>query len=400
MRLAALTLAALFLALPAGPAAGKGGGEAAPAPAMDSDPDLVLHEWGTFTTVAGSDGVRLDGVHHDDEGLPAFVHDREREAEGFTGVQVKMETPIVYLYHPRGRTVSLAVEFPRGLLTQWYPGVRSLVPVVGPRPELARGRLDWGTFQVLPPGEGLDRLPEVPRGDPWSHARAVDANVLRVCSLPGPGAREHERFLFYRGLGRFDLSLRVAWKPADALHLENTGKGTLHRPLVLRVEKDRIRAAFLPDLPAGEAASAGALPPETTVEKVMDALAAELTAQGLYEREARAMVRTWRKSYFETPGTRVLVPLPREEVDAILPLEVRPAPGVSVRVLLARVDVLSREDEVRAEEVALVALDAADARERLGRFAEAILRRVAVTSTDPLARERAAELARALGPGR
>ena len=33
-----------------------------------------LHEWGTFTTVAGSDGTLLTGLQREEEELPAFVH--------------------------------------------------------------------------------------------------------------------------------------------------------------------------------------------------------------------------------------------------------------------------------------------------------------------------------------
>jgi hypothetical protein len=33
-----------------------------------------LHEWGTFTTVSGSDGVLLEGLQREEEQLPPFVH--------------------------------------------------------------------------------------------------------------------------------------------------------------------------------------------------------------------------------------------------------------------------------------------------------------------------------------
>ena len=38
-------------------------------------PDYTLHEWGTFTTVIGSDGTHLDGVHREDAPLPGFVYE-------------------------------------------------------------------------------------------------------------------------------------------------------------------------------------------------------------------------------------------------------------------------------------------------------------------------------------
>ena len=48
-----------------------------------------------------------------------------------------------------------------------------------------------------------------------------------------------------------------------------------------------------------------------------------LTREGLYPREARAMVDTWRDSWFEE-GTRLLYIVPRATVDAMLPLEITP----------------------------------------------------------------------------
>jgi hypothetical protein len=33
-----------------------------------------MHEWGTFTTVSGSDGRMLTGLHIEEEHLPPFVY--------------------------------------------------------------------------------------------------------------------------------------------------------------------------------------------------------------------------------------------------------------------------------------------------------------------------------------
>ena len=32
------------------------------------------HEWGTFTSLVGSNGVTQNGMYHEDEHLPDFVH--------------------------------------------------------------------------------------------------------------------------------------------------------------------------------------------------------------------------------------------------------------------------------------------------------------------------------------
>src|SRR5206468_11869733 len=85
--------------------------------------DLTVHEWGTFTSVAGEDGVAIDwdalGCKDD---LPGFVNDF-----GYRGFKwrlrgtVRMETPVMYFYSPREVEASVKVAFPGGLITESYP---------------------------------------------------------------------------------------------------------------------------------------------------------------------------------------------------------------------------------------------------------------------------------------
>ena len=39
--------------------------------------DYTLHEWGTFTSISGSDGVLLPGLEREEEALPMFVKSHE-----------------------------------------------------------------------------------------------------------------------------------------------------------------------------------------------------------------------------------------------------------------------------------------------------------------------------------
>src|SRR5438132_323584 len=48
-----------------------------------SDPGYTVHEWGTFTSFTGSDGVLMDFRSLADSPLPAFVMTRERQAQEF-----------------------------------------------------------------------------------------------------------------------------------------------------------------------------------------------------------------------------------------------------------------------------------------------------------------------------
>jgi len=69
-------------------------------------------------------------------------------------------------------------------------------------------------------------------------------------------------------------------------------------------------------------------------------LADALEKQGLFKEEALAMLETWRLSYFESEGMRVMFVLPRAWTDAQLPLSIS-APADITRVMLGRIELVS-----------------------------------------------------------
>src|SRR5262249_10886500 len=102
-----LSLAGLFAAL---------------APSQRTQPQLIVHEWGTFTSVAGPDGKAigwspLDG--RDD--LPCFVERYRYNNKGTLPGTVRMETPVIYFYAADEMRVNVNVRFNQGAITEWYP---------------------------------------------------------------------------------------------------------------------------------------------------------------------------------------------------------------------------------------------------------------------------------------
>ena len=344
---------------------------AAPA-AAGEDPGYVLHEWGTFTTLADSGGVIVSGIHYDEEALPKFVYRRNSLPADSCPLNMKMETPVIYIYSDVPRDLQIIVNFPKGLMTSWYPLVNGLLPAPATPPGTGQpGMLCWGRVKVLPPNTGLDLAPKVAPDAQWIHARRVDANMLRVEGRDG--RVEHERFLFYRGLGNFTLPTRVRFL-GDTIVFENKSKKTVRAPVFVRVEKGRILSAIGKDVAPGDSLKHAKSLPETTVDKAMAVVETQLRGTGLYDKEARAMVRTWRKSYFETEGLRVLFLMTQDQVDAVLPLSVNPKPREIVRVLLARLDLLTPEQEREAKRCVAEKVSLEEARKRLGRFAEPMMR--------------------------
>src|SRR5436309_1493941 len=92
--------------------------------------DLVVHEWGTFLAMQGSDGVTLDGMYHEEHALPAFVHARSRDQLHLPSAVLKGETPVIYFYTHTPQRVRVAVRFPAGVWTQWYPQASVVAPAL------------------------------------------------------------------------------------------------------------------------------------------------------------------------------------------------------------------------------------------------------------------------------
>src|SRR5207253_2073836 len=112
------------------------------------------------------------------------------------------------------------------------------------------------------------------------------------------------------------------------------------------------------------------------------AMVTELDKAGLYHDESVAMVKTWARQWFRTPGVRVLYLAPQAWTDAQIPLTIDPAPQELVRVMVMRVEALTPVLE-HADMEAMKSLGGTDATraqaaahfQGLGRFAEPRLRR-------------------------
>src|SRR5260370_32778267 len=91
---------------------------------------LTAHEWGTFTSIAGSDGQAIEwSPLTGATDLPGFV-EHFRSAGFKLGLRgtVRMETPVLYFYSSRQETVSVKVSFARGVITYGYPHASRVEP--------------------------------------------------------------------------------------------------------------------------------------------------------------------------------------------------------------------------------------------------------------------------------
>jgi hypothetical protein len=348
--------------------------------------------------------------------LPAFVYDRLKAGPLLgtdPSVTIKMETPVTYFYSDKALNVTASVGFPSGVLTQWYPGVSSFLPgIAAPGAvtatavpasfadpaldpafpfvndmcrskfdKLQGGLLDWGAFEVLPRGSAMPELPAAPIDQySWSYARNVDANAIRTAT------GEAEKFLFYRGLGEFDLPVRVQADAGGFVKLTNEYSEAIPSVFVLNVGAEH--GAFnehAGGIPQGgvlqdQAPSLnGAAGLDSYAERLGERVRAALTTAGLYGDEATAMVDTWKRQWFRTPGVRLLYLIPQSWTEQSIPLSISPKPDQTLRVMLIRVEVITLEQE-HADTAAAKSFDvapevAAAHFHGLGRFEEPRLRR-------------------------
>jgi hypothetical protein len=372
----------------------------------------VAHEWGTFTSVQDAQGGLLAWKPLASSRLPGFVYDWQHPGLGrvprdpfYSGPKSfimslqRLETPVIYFYADRDLTVDARVDFPMGAITEWYPQAAQVGPDTNA--VLPRNSICWSNVQVLAMAND-GAFPIDASGSHYFAARETDALPLDVAS-GAPGETEHEKFLFYRGVGTFATPLHVSMPGNRSVALTNTGSATLRHLFILTVKAGR--GAFVPldELNPGESRAINlppevdALPPGPLAQKLGDQMAGALTGEGLYPREAAAMVKTWKDSWFAEDGVRVLYALPRDWTDGILPMNLNPPPRELVRVMIGRAEVLTPDAEARLADL-VTRVNQGDTAAigethaslaTLGRFADvALLRAMARASVTEPAREK------------
>ena len=316
---------------------------------------LTVHEWGTFTSIADASGtpqtwLPLSGPAD----LPCFVHRSQMVFKSAIQETVRMETPVLYFYSPKPVTASVHVTFLRGMITEWYP---KAAPMETP------SAIDWTHLSISRDEAAL------PRESGPSHYYA--ARNTEAMSVESGG--EHEKLLFYRGVGRFDIPVQPALT-ATGVTIRNTGSAPLPLAMVFENRGGKIGYTALRDVSGSNTVEFTQL--RGSLGEVRNALEAALIQSGLYPLEAAAMLETWRDSWFE-PGVRVFYVLPQASVDQVLPLSVRPQPAQTVRAFVGRVELLApwMRDEIvpalRNGDTAVLA--------KYGRFLDSYMKQIGST---------------------
>lgn len=344
---------------------------------------LVVHEWGTFTTLQNEEGQELTGINVDDEPVPPFVHNlspyvlnhalitspywtyRQKGApRQHPHITMRLETPVIYFYPPRGTRLPMkldvSVEFRGGWLTEFYPNAEVDAPGIKEEKGSVRfeeltsqtiGSLKWPDLRVGTDASGPETDWAV-----WNAPRNVAASAVTAAS------GESERYLFYRGVGRQRAPLRVSLdRHEHALQIRGNFGEVLQVGQVVEIPNLWLahvradgRVAFR-SLPAVRAMQneAKVLTATSTqfreqdytadnLEHLKSEMHGALVKQGLFPDEATALLTTWRRAYFGSHGLRLFFLVPRAWTDHYLPLSISQNADVE-RVMMGRVELISDE---------------------------------------------------------
>jgi hypothetical protein len=346
---------------------------------------LMVHEWGTFTVLQDESGKPIGGINTDDERLPNFVKDiawlhkqaadelppsyfMKGIAREHPDVYARLETPVTYFYPPanwdKDKSIDVTVSMRQGWLTQFYPNARPGGPDVndegrlrsGPIRDTANGSLTWRGLKLY----GMEPGPET-KEKTWLAPRQV-----RSASVHTPDGQQ-ERYLFYRGVGKFHapvnvsragngdmLQLRTEWTlpssaTIDGLLLVDArpdGRCAFRTldPVTAVYGDNSVKATFPATFSEGDYA-------KDNLPRVRAYLHKQLLKDGLLEEEANAMLNTWEVSYFKRPGLRLFYDVPRPWTEHMLPLSVSESADIT-RAMIGRIEIVTPQQRRTLAQIA------------------------------------------------
>jgi hypothetical protein len=342
---------------------------------------LVVHEWGTITTRHAPDGTpdgRLNRIDSADV-LPAFVKRYEPPqisdsamrltkgplVPGRPDVTMRLETPVIYFHPPPNwpdSSFDVNVQFRGGVVNEFYPAAKASLEVDTARVmrKMEAGILTQWDGKVLDnyvlgglQWTGLTLRDSVvlpaTQSRVWLAPRAVKSSA--VAGRDGSG----ERYLFYRGVAHLDALFetrttakdvelrtprRLLWLAGESAVVERAwlvdvradGTVAFREQPSLRLDKARTGRTLARITRFGAADYSSDARAQLRI-----AIKAALERAGLFADEAEAMLETWRHSYFEKPGLRLLYIVPPDWTNYHLPLTISTEHKLT-RVLVGRID--------------------------------------------------------------
>jgi hypothetical protein len=301
---------------------------------------LIVHEWGVFG-VYEDEKTALAVMRAEWKGLPRFIYG-VRELDRAMPYRGPVRKPVIYLHAPQAMTVDLKVSFTKGRAMVWYPA--TVTPCDEGKPAQPDTRtLHWKLYLKEFPKEGHFRPPagfqpaDVPADHWFARLRDVDAAELySEGSWNNLGASwDREKFVYYDGFVPAPRCLEVFFKENKIGVKSLVGFPVYDLFVIDRRQPDKIHVGQCDEVPSKAELTDLAMKEvhgERWRAEAMHDLLGRLQKAGLYADEAKGLVETWKKDFFQGPQITLLYRLPQAEYDRLLPLTVTPAADKVVRV--------------------------------------------------------------------
>jgi hypothetical protein len=351
-----------------------------------SDPGLIAHEWGTFTSIAGETGQAVEWLPLNSPGdLPGFVeHFRGTGFKVGLGGTIRMETPVLYFYSTHDTAVDVSVSFFHGLITEWYPQATHIEPssslnnVVLFQRE-SSGSISWKSVNVRPSADFA--FPQESQSSHYYAARNTNSSSLRISTRTGE--EETEKFLFYRGVSVAAAPLCALVLPNGQIEAMNQSSAEIPKLILFERRGEKIGFREVDSLREGAILDPPVLgvSQNASLDALLPDLEASLVSGGLYPEEAHAMLESWKDSWFEE-GARLIYIVPRSFVDNILPLTIEPQLAEVHRVFVGRLELLTSATQ-NAIETAAAARDKATLA-KYGRFLAPMIETILRKKSNPI----------------
>jgi len=346
--------------------------------------DVVAHEWGTFTSIAGNSGTAIQWYPWAAASeLPGFVEHLQVQARDFKlnlNGTIRMETPVLYFYSSKESALSVHVSFSKGLITEWYPHATRFTPARSEAQNASfsenqpDGSVTWENISLRPNLEVS--MPRERSHSRYYAARDTSSTPLQVVT---PVGAQYEKFLFYRGVSSEAIPIAAKVLTDGRIEVINFSGDTISHIFLFERRGDLTGFRSTTSLEAETKLTAPEL--NATIETVGEQVLAALMDQGLYPDEARAMLETWKDSWFEE-GSRLLYLVPQGFVTRVLPLSISPEPEQTTRVFVGRLELVTPRTRT-AIESALASGDEPALR-KYDRFLEPMLEILLERESDPL----------------
>lgn len=315
---------------------------------------LVVHEWGTFTTLTSSDGQQYEAPLRSLEELPSFVLSQTYQYTDYDpkdgrllqgnaimyGANMGMETPVLYFYSEKALDFQFNVTFKNGTISQFFPRPTQTEDFISPAKSIQlQGHTGYATWKghIWEKSKPVSpTFSDQQANAIWNHPRAVASNIVEVSG-------QREKYLFYRGLGYYACPIRVENDLDRVVKITNTSNEFLPFYVCTEMVDGELLIHSFGSLESNHCVS---FTRDQKLEiNVREKMIEALVAEGLYEDEAKAMIATWNESYFESSGLKVFWIVPQSIINDLLPITMNPQPTELKRAFFGRIEVMEAEFE-------------------------------------------------------